>query len=311
MRLADGSRWRVRLGCVAATSQEECTFGLSVVTAAEHSRGSPRDLHCVGHVARWGAIEAQNRADDVRCEGRHENHDSRPVVVLFDLSRLTFGGRRTSSGARILRSGVAEGVHVRTYTNDGTGPTGEAHPATVSTFRLDEYLVAVGRFRQFANAVLPPDGGVGWLPSPGSGKHTYLNGGNGLNAIGGGYEPGWVASDDNNIAPTNANLASFPSCTWTNTAGGEEFLPINCVNWYEAYAFCIWDGGFLPSEAEWEYAAAAGNQQREYPWGSTDPVTANQYAIFGCYYPSGSRSCTGVANLAPVGTAAAGVGFWG
>ena len=59
--------------------------------------------------------------------------------------------------------------------------------------------------------------------------------------------------------------------TWTNTAGSQENLPINCVNWYEAYAFCIWDGGFLPSEAEWEYAAAGGSEQREYPWGTTQP----------------------------------------
>jgi formylglycine-generating enzyme required for sulfatase activity len=83
------------------------------------------------------------------------------------------------------------------------------------------------------------------------------------------------------------------------------------VNWYEAYAFCIWDGGFLPSEAEWEYAAAGGDQQREYPWGSTDPGTGNQYAIYDCLYPSGSAKCTGVANVAPVGTAVKGAGRWG
>ncbi|MGO9835775.1 MAG: SUMF1/EgtB/PvdO family nonheme iron enzyme [Polyangiaceae bacterium] len=34
---------------------------------------------------------------------------------------------------------------------------------------------------------------------------------------------------------------------------------IDCVNWYESYTFCIWDGGFLPSEAEWEYAAGGGS----------------------------------------------------
>ena len=117
----------------------------------------------------------------------------------------------------------------------------------------------------------------------------------------------------------DANLRLCTACTtWTATPGTQENLPINCVNWYEAYAFCIWDGGFLPSEAEWEYAAAGGSQQREYPWGSTDPGTANQYAIYGCYYPpdaggyppDAEERCS-YAQMAPVGTAWLGAGRWG
>jgi formylglycine-generating enzyme required for sulfatase activity len=187
---------------------------------------------------------------------------------------------------------------------------GTASEITVSGFRLDKYLVTVGRFRQFVQAW---DNGKGYSPPAGSGKQTHLNGGLGLLNSGaiGGYESGWQASWDGNVTPTNASL-DCGDTTWTKAPGTQENLPVNCVNWYEAYAFCIWDGGFLPSEAEWGYAAEGGSQEREYPWGSTDPGTASQYAIYGCYYPNPASNCiTTPPQVAPVGTAWLGAGRWG
>lgn len=207
---------------------------------------------------------------------------------------------------------VPGGSYARTYTNDGTGPTDEADPATVSAFRLDKYLVTVGRFRQFVAAW---NGGAGSTPAAGAGKHAHLNGGQGLVDASGGspvYEPGWNPADDSNVAPTDQNLACDPTfATWTSAPASQENLPVNCVTWYEAYAFCIWDGGFLPSEAEFEYASAAGGEQREYPWGSTDPGTASQYAIYACHHGGDGTSCSDLSNLAPVGSASLGAGRWG
>ena len=202
---------------------------------------------------------------------------------------------------------VAGGTYFRTYQNSGTSPTGTANPATISDFRLDKYLVTVGRYRQFATAWTG-----GWRPASGAGKHGHLTAG-GLATTGGGTEIGWDPSWNTtmNVNPTTASLTRGSFCdgthaTWTAAAtGGHEDLPINCVNWFESYAFCIWDGGFLPSEAEWEYAAAGGSEQRRYPWGSAAPGMTNQYAIYGAFY---TGNATG---LAPVGTAASGAGRWG
>jgi sulfatase modifying factor 1 len=215
------------------------------------------------------------------------------------------------------------------------GALGEADPAAVSTFSLDKYLVTVGRFRQFVNAW---DEYTGYYPPAGSGIHAYLNGGKGLVSLapapagdggvsdGGAdatlppvtYEPGWATDNNTDVAPTAKNLACDPTlATWTPTAGSNENLPITCVTWAESYAFCIWDGGFLPSEAEWEYAAAGGSSQLEYPWGSAPPGANNAYAIYGnganeCYYPTGAlAACAGLSSIAPVGTPALGAGVWG
>lgn len=177
----------------------------------------------------------------------------------------------------------------------------EAYPATVSSFSLDRFEITVGRFRRFVN------GYPGSRPSAGDGEHPLVPG------------TGWDAAWDAELPADKAGLMAAVKCdasyqTWTDAPGSNENLPMNCITWFEAFAFCAWDGGRLPTEAEWNYSTAGGSEQRQYPW-SVPPDSSlidGTYAVYGCSSDGSSFGQCAFGDILPVGSRShAGDGRWG
>ncbi|MBI5538241.1 MAG: formylglycine-generating enzyme family protein [Deltaproteobacteria bacterium] len=172
------------------------------------------------------------------------------------------------------------------------------HERTLSPYSLDRFEVTVERFRKFVDRwdyTPPPDG---------AGAHPKIAG------------SGWQSAWNDRLPKTRDELVGpkgleCHTCgTWTAEPGAKELLPVNCVSWYMAFAFCVWDGGRLPTEAEWEYAAANGSKNNLYPWGE-DPAS-DDYAVYNCDYhaPGGQSDCY-CNDVAPVGQKPNGANQWG
>jgi formylglycine-generating enzyme required for sulfatase activity len=173
-------------------------------------------------------------------------------------------------------------------------------PATVSPFSLDTFEVTTGRFRAWVDAadgnlraMAPPEGGGAHPKIPNSGWRSEWNQ----------YLPSTRAEVDRMLGPEDTpngfmacqfgtDIDAYGALTWwtqslddavksrnrgkqtvlaENTKEALARKPLNCVPWHVLFAFCVWDGGRLPTDAEFGFALAGGGEQRPFPWG---PVAA-------------------------------------
>ncbi|HEY5920575.1 MAG TPA: SUMF1/EgtB/PvdO family nonheme iron enzyme [Kofleriaceae bacterium] len=215
----------------------------------------------------------------------------------------------SGNGSCCDSAAVPGGTFYRSYdtASDAAFPS-MANPASVSAFRLDMYEVTVARFRQFVTA------GMGTQSNPpvaGSGAHPNLPG------------SGWDASWNVSLAADTTALIAGIHCTaqfetYTDAPGANENRPMNCLSWYEAFAFCIWDGGYLPTEAEWNFVASGGGEQRAFPWSSPASSLTIDDSTYASYDVGAPQKCMGdgvsgcsMSDLVPVGSKSAGNGRWG
>jgi sulfatase modifying factor 1 len=166
------------------------------------------------------------------------------------------------------------------------------YPAKIGPFLLDAYEVTAGRFRAYVEAT---NGNLrGAAPKVGDGAHPLVPNS--------GWRSEWNAVLPASRADVDAmlgaqgcveggNIDDFGTLTWwtsdleskikqangknasilaENTKSALDGKAINCVPWHVLMAFCIWDGGRLPTDAEWSFAVQGGPEQREFAWGSMD-----------------------------------------
>jgi formylglycine-generating enzyme required for sulfatase activity len=117
----------------------------------------------------------------------------------------------------------------------GEDPHGPRHLVELPPFLIDRTEVTNGQYSRFLHAI-----------RRGQNIHTH--------------------PEDPGITPRPVG--------WTDDdpPPGTADLPVTGISWYAAYSYAHWVGGRLPTETEWE-RAAAGAMGRAYPWGDAFDAT--------------------------------------
>jgi formylglycine-generating enzyme required for sulfatase activity len=152
---------------------------------------------------------------------------------------------------------------------------------------IDKTEVTVGAFRQFVEAgtPLPCDGGSCSL-DPNGPYHSKMM-----------WDPSWVGEAQSNFYTGTAGSScqtdndggtGAPTITWT---AGNPNLPITCVPWQQALAYCAWRGKRLPTDTEYRFFATGQGARSPYPWSGTT-LDCQHAVTSACTFPVSVGSTT-------------------